>query len=72
MTCVRTKQIDGPMADLPYAKRRDRGKGVVDERSIPPFHNVVNNPTCQVWLVAASAAQVRLLTVCAPASLLMQ
>jgi hypothetical protein len=38
MTCVRTKQIDGPIADVPYAKRRDRGKGEVDERSIPPFH----------------------------------
>jgi hypothetical protein len=37
MTCVRTKQIDGPMADVPYAKRRDRGKGEVDERSIPPL-----------------------------------
>ncbi|KAJ7860026.1 hypothetical protein B0H13DRAFT_2569796 [Mycena leptocephala] len=30
--------VDGPMADVPYAKRRDRGKGGVDERSIPPFH----------------------------------
>ncbi|KAJ7917474.1 hypothetical protein B0H13DRAFT_1870343 [Mycena leptocephala] len=26
------------MADVPYAKRRDRGKGEGDERSIPPFH----------------------------------